>query len=367
MARPPPSHAARGLAAAASTDELPLSARQIERWRQEELIDASHRVWPGRGKGSRSQYPPTAIEQAQAVARLVREGLRLQDIPLVLFARREPVRGQALRRSFVAYLTEVTAWLMQHTDDGDRFTAAETTALRVVKAMLARPRGRAWRRGLRSRPTPEDTGPETADSLLVSVLTNVLLVALTGEAASDEGLAEVLDAAGAQSLLNDAFAGIGPITLDLDLAPIGPVLERCSLDSLQRIAETAPLRVLDETRDFLADSRQFATDFTAVMRAANLPGAFGFAELAGHLSDIGIALTALVVIAARDILGDDLDAHHAMCRQEGPRFAALHRLIVAVPEAANLPTGVGPEVMAKINDYFAANPADRIAILGDDA
>jgi hypothetical protein len=360
MPRRPPSKAAVALAAAASTDELPIYPRQIERWRQEGLIAESHRVWLGRGRGSRSEYPAIAVDQARAVRRLVHDGVTLRDMPLALFARAGPVTEQALRRRFVSLLDHAEATIKDQPGGSDDFTAAEAMAQGALPSVRATERGRTWRTRLSGSPEP-------ADSILQSVLTNLGLIALTGQATADDALAEVVDAAGGQAVLNDTFAGIGPIATSLDLTAVERALSQLTLDSLRTTAAKAGLDALENARDTVVDVRAFAIDFTAVLAAAGVQGAFGFSELARQMSDVDIALLALGLEACRETLSEELAGLRQLCHDEGRRFSALHRLTEAIPEAVTLPLGVSPDVMSRIDAYFATNPVDGLAIYGEES
>lgn len=80
-----------------------ISERQLERWRKADLLPRSKRIPMESGKGTRSIYPPAAIEQLRALCRLhFRHGpeRRLDALRLALWWEGFPVPLPALKRTF---------------------------------------------------------------------------------------------------------------------------------------------------------------------------------------------------------------------------------------------------------------------------
>src|SRR5262245_43765035 len=75
-------------AAAARRARLPISARQVKRWRGRGLIGSPKREWPGYAQGSRSSaddYPAGTVERVATIAKWTTQGVSLNDIAVLLF------------------------------------------------------------------------------------------------------------------------------------------------------------------------------------------------------------------------------------------------------------------------------------------
>src|SRR5437870_5603759 len=137
-----PSATDRGLAAAAAElAGIPVSDRQVKRWRGDGLIATPGRSWPGYAQGSQSSlesYPPGTIERIAAIARWAKEGVGLNDIAILLFVEGEsyPMSLDRVRSGCAALAASVlNASVWRHSGSAETPTErAELAAAHVMKA-----------------------------------------------------------------------------------------------------------------------------------------------------------------------------------------------------------------------------------------
>jgi hypothetical protein len=206
------------------------SPRRLEDWRRVGLIPRGRRHSLGRGRGTEVVYPDDMADRCRRVAERMRRGQPWQMVALSLFASGADLPEETIRTAYRWALTVETP------SDGDELEAGE----RFVGQLLSTAAGRRLQALMaahlkRSGAIPNE--PPTAAAR--SVLTNLLVIHLGGEVASDEAMVELL-------------AGMGlPIT---ELAPerqaeaarlMDSVMSAFSAHELAAVAATAPL---DELR-----------------------------------------------------------------------------------------------------------------------
>jgi DNA-binding transcriptional MerR regulator len=244
------SEAVADLAADASALGVPVSARQIERWRQLGLIPKPQQRALGRGRGSVSAYPGYVAAQAAEIARLLRTRNRLDDVAMLLFCRGYEVDETALKRAYVAHLELVRRRILRRSKSKDTLTIAEAATRTLLRAMRGDARLAEWRARLRGRDEP-------ASSILESALTNFMHVLLVGQPASEGGLREFLDAGGltaaAAQLASEGddplpFAEIAEMLAKLDLGEYSKLVERYTVAELRAAEQTVTRLVEFATR-----------------------------------------------------------------------------------------------------------------------
>ncbi len=102
MPRTAPSPADQELTGYAAGQDAVVTARKLERWRGQGLLEPNQRRYLGRGKGSASVPPPGAHELVVWLARNARPGRRPRDLALLAFAAGHPVPEATVRAAFTA-------------------------------------------------------------------------------------------------------------------------------------------------------------------------------------------------------------------------------------------------------------------------
>ncbi|MER3390236.1 MAG: hypothetical protein RJQ01_09405 [Microcella sp.] len=289
-----PSAAASALIEACAEAGEVVSARQIERWRQLDLLPRPARRGLGRGKGSASAYPVEATELATAIASRIRAGERLDFMGLLLFVERLPVPEAGIRRALTELIREMGGRLAADDGSEDHFARAEDTATRTRRDLVRRPHWRERRRRLRGL-------PETADSVFGSVITNLGRIVL-GDQPPGEALGEIARAFG-YSTTQRPPGGDGA---QIDLRVFDEHLGSLTLDGLSRAARTIPLPRLVAARDCVlafSGPPDEPADITALLCTA--------VREAGYLAPVQVSKDQIVIgISALTLahLGQDLPA-----------------------------------------------------------
>jgi len=114
------SRAVRGLAAAATRCGIQVSPREIERWRQRQLVPQPERTYPGHG--SLAIYPDGAAKQVAEVAKLLDSGWKLDDVAVGLFVRGYDLDEETVKLAFKAHAERARRLLTRRAPDGDTLT-----------------------------------------------------------------------------------------------------------------------------------------------------------------------------------------------------------------------------------------------------
>lgn len=107
MPRTGPSSADQELIGYASERNAAATARKLERWRGQGLLEPNQRSFPGRGKGSTSVPPSGAHELVVWLARNARPGRRPGDLALLAFAAGHAVPEATVRAAFAAAIKTI--------------------------------------------------------------------------------------------------------------------------------------------------------------------------------------------------------------------------------------------------------------------
>jgi len=311
-----------------------VSPWQVERWRQAGLIPPATRRSLGRGAGSTAEYPIAAVEQAKAVATLVRRRQPLSSVAPVLFIRGYPVDVQVLRRAYGQWLDRIESWLGTADSDEGKFVLAERGAHQLLKHSLRTRRGRRLRR--RAREVGEDP-----NQVAVSAYTNLLIILQGGEPPVD-AIAEMLDVAGAGAVFRDQIPGAGPIAPGVDEALL-KVLRQANLATLRRLVREASLEDFLWAREVLLIVAPFARAFAAIAQTAfRLPDAFGFTELGEVANDESMLANAIPMLLVIRQVADSEEARrlYALMRDHLDYYRASAAFLESLPTAVRqgLPT-----------------------------
>ena len=205
------------------------SPRRLEDWRRVGLVPAGRRRSLGRGRGTEVIYPADMAERCRQVAKRMRRGQPWQLVAFSLFADGVELPEETIR---AAYRWALRIEVPGESDELDMAECGvgqllSTVAGRRLEALLA---AQVKRSGVAQEEPPR--------AVARSVLTNLFLVQLGGEVASDEAMIEML-------------AGMG-----LPIAELPPnervqvaqfmdaVLGAFSFDELADVAEGAPVEEL---------------------------------------------------------------------------------------------------------------------------
>ena len=230
MARPAsPARATKALIAELRAHGVDCSPRRLEDWRRIGLIPRGRRHSLGRGRGTEVVYPDDMADRCRRVAERMRRGQPWQMVALSLFATGAHLPEETIRAAYRWALTVETP------SDGDELDAAE----HLVGQLLSTAAGRRLQALVAAHVKRSEAAPnEPPTSVARSVLTNLFVIHLGGEVASDEAMVELL-------------AGMGlPIT---ELAPdqqveaarlMDSVMSAFSAHELATVAATAPIEEL---------------------------------------------------------------------------------------------------------------------------
>ena len=206
------------------------SPRRLEDWRRVGLVPAGRRRSLGRGRGTEVVYPVDMAERCRQVAERMRRGQPWQWVAFSLFADGVELPEETIRTAYRwALRIEVPG-------DSDELDVAErglaqllsTVAGRRLEALVA---AQVKRSGVAQGERPR--------AVARSVLTNLFLVQLGGEVASDEAMIEMLAGMGLP------IAELPPDERVWAARFMDAMLGAFSFDELAAVAERAPV---DELR-----------------------------------------------------------------------------------------------------------------------
>jgi hypothetical protein len=102
-----PTEADKQLIAELADRGLHAAPAQFQRWRKAGLLDPPERPGAGRGKGRPSVcYPPSAVEQATAILKLLDRWVPLKEMALAMFLDRVPVSEASVREAIQYILVD---------------------------------------------------------------------------------------------------------------------------------------------------------------------------------------------------------------------------------------------------------------------
>lgn len=347
--------------ARARTPREQTSPRKIERWVEEELHPGLDRSWPG-GGGSTSSYEDALVELTVEVARAVADSDSLDEAALILRIRGVPIPDQRFRAAYAAQMERVERELDRLAPFGRPDEIAEAFAVQLAKR--SSPLAKKWRRRLRARRersrrerlrsehgtkvglpttalTPPRDGEDPVRSLLQGAAYNAVIILLTGKPASDEGLAELLDANGVMALTRDHLPGSPPPISEPFQLPSDVV----AASKMGGFVDLLNAMNADELELACADVRlwrDFARAFARyARRVLGFPDAFGLGPL-GDLSDITFAYAVPITGWLRTAFPQQAGSYMPFLAAHVARYEAANELLDQVPE--HLHSSFGPSV-----------------------
>ena len=240
-----PSRADQELIGESALAGAAVSPRQLKRWRLTGLVPSPTRQGLGRGRGSCSSYPPGTVELVVALAKLPRRSRAVAPATLSLFALGLSVDEAALRHAHSEWAARTLEKMQRAARSRDPLDLAEAAAKRTLRPFTRTGLGRQYLRRLRGRDEP-------ARAVLLSAVTALTSVVISGVPSSPEAFGEYLDAMGASQALEAAGVPRDQAAHAF-LADAGATeaLGALSLGSLSAVYSTAPLGELAEARDAL--------------------------------------------------------------------------------------------------------------------
>ena len=335
----------------ARTESEKASPRQIERWIDAGLLPRLTRRWPG-GGGSESLYPPEMVELVMQAARAVSESSSFDEVALLLFVRGATMDEKRLRLAYAHRIDAVISALEQLGASSDPGDIGE--ALAVLFTKRTSELGKQWRRRLRARrdrlrrerlrrereeragrlpPTFEEAPAdrEPVAGLLQSAIHNAVVVMLTGEPASADGMLEFFDASGVTAVARDHLPGESSPDSTLIPPALPSYFELLHLAELKRRMAGVSIEQLKLARADLLLFRSFAQAFAEfVRRVMNMPEAYGFTALA-EVSDTALAYALPAMVWLRMELPNGVDTLNRLMDAKLEGFRAANRILDQLP------------------------------------
>jgi hypothetical protein len=160
-----------------------VTARQLEDWVRHGLIPRPHRQSLGRGRGTRTIYPPDMAEKCIQVASLMRRGRPWQYVALVLFAQGNDIPDTKIHNAYR------WACYVEAPQDTDELSIAETAVLKIAETRAGKQLLKSLAFNVKNSGQFRDESPE---AIAKSVLTNMLLVPYGGAFVTNDALKEYL-------------------------------------------------------------------------------------------------------------------------------------------------------------------------------
>jgi hypothetical protein len=229
-----PAEATKALVTELRASGVTCSARRLEDWARVGLVPRGRRRSLGRGRGTEVVYPPEMAQKCRLVAQRMRRGQPWQVVALSLFAGGVELPDETVR---VAYRW---AFTVQTSAEDDELAVAERGAEQFLHTAAGQRLGAVIAAHIKRSGVAAGESPQ---AVARSVLTNIFLVSVGGEPASDDAVIEVL-------------TGMGLPVLDLEPEQrievtrfVEAAVRSFCFEELGKIADQAPM---DELRGALA-------------------------------------------------------------------------------------------------------------------
>ena len=269
----PASRAAKKLSADLHAAGIKVSPRQIERWRQAGLIEATDRSWIP-CEGSEAEYGPQAFEQARGVKHLVDDGLTLEQIAVVQFVRRRYVTTSALKHAIHQQLIETLGPGINAKYWTEAEPIAEERAAHIARRLARESEAKSLRQQLHR--LGRQAG-ERINQAVARVIAGALMPYLAGEPRTRRELTALLKALG----LSIEHLSMDEIVANLRLLRI---------EALSQELQVASRDELEQARD----------DYVAISQWA---ARIGYRILAPPSDEYRIAIRLLAMLTLRKRFG----------------------------------------------------------------
>lgn len=280
------------LAADASTPDLPVSPREVERWRQKGLVPQPQRTFGG--GGSESVYPEWAARQVAEIAGLLQAGWRLDEVAVPLFLRGYEVGEETVRSAFKSHAEHARHLIARRSNAPDTVTVAEAATKTLLRSLRGTPELTAWRE--RVSELAKSLG-EPPTAIVESALMNLVHLLLTGEPITEEGFAELRVASGLQGLVSHMSVALGE---DISADELNDVLTKLDLSEYVRLVDQFTLVEFMNARAAIVELTRFALPMAKVVASQleiEIPDGFDsiVAGMVESTSTFGLPLVAWVL------------------------------------------------------------------------
>lgn len=326
------SDAVIALAEAASTPDLPVSPREIERWRQAGLLPAPQRGYPGRG--STSSYPDEAIRQAREIARLLKGGERLSEIAVPLFSSGYRLEEAVVKAAFKSAASRLEHVIRRRKPGAGAIDTAEAAADTLLRSLRGDPQLAEWRDRVRDR-------EDSTAAILHSVVVNLIHILLTGRPASEDGLQEFYDAAGISAMVEGMSVAFGE---EVGVSDLDVLLPKFQLAEYRRLVDQFSLDELTAAGSVVNELAGVAPTMLRLVAAA-----YGFSipphineRIAGFVETtvgFGLPIAASLLRERQDGLAEILET----VRANRPQIDASAVLLELMPPEYHHYLGPGGE------------------------
>jgi hypothetical protein len=337
----------------AAAAQLEITPRQLERWRQADVIPRAARSWPGRGSVSR--YAADELDSILSVARVTREGTKVKDAPIRAFRDGLPIAETVLRQALVRKLQASASVVPSGLIDTTSFGVAEAIASTSVDDLAATPTGRRATRRLR-RAFPD----ENAHGILRGAIAEIVHVERAGIPASEDGFSEALTALGLDRMTQVLTPQIGSLAPEVAAPDIARNAAALSTENLLQIAREASIPEILQGFDDLRRICPFLRLLAYAARAGSgQRDALGLGEIEAVSDDD--PRTALLMVHLRRSLGHSFEDVLRLSDDRRPRLEALHLLVNEVPEAAKYlfsAGGLDETTSRQVGDFARRHPSE---------
>ena len=255
----------------------PVTARQIERWREEGVLRPPERRGRGQHLGSMSFYPDDAVPHAIEIARQLKSHSRLDDSALVVFLHGFDVKERAVRRAYASAFDRVQQ-AFRLAEGEDAWDAAHRLSGRLSRQSSRSPTAQTWRHNLKEAESAERFQP---------VLHDMILFALGGAEDGDALSEEVFEATGTGDLRRSMS--------DEERERTDELTRLLTVDRLRAAIEGAPFSEIKDARDNIATILQLTSETPRPnaewsMAVVGIPGILVAGTLIGSGLAAGFAL-----------------------------------------------------------------------------
>lgn len=300
-----------------------LSAKQFERWRDEDYLRPLHREWKGRN-GSGSWWDDDLLAEALALASAKGKKTPLYEAALTVFAAGGPIGEIAVKRAYQQALDATERYLRDECEADDPEEVARTVAPTMVKRLLRTKDGTRWKRRLTA------AGKDPLESLK-RMCEAMVSVALGGPVPAQGAIEDFLDASGLAGAEHESFGGIGPWAKGLSREPLGDGLRRFSIPEQRARIERASFDDLCRARDSMRQIVELVSAVAPVVKeTAQTPNALGFAEFTYLEMDKQLPLLVPAVLVFED-MGLNVKRVVLLAKKFVPLYRAIRPLVQSMP------------------------------------
>lgn len=338
-----PSRAEQQLSRAVSARVgVPITARQIERWRDAGYVRPLERARPGRGNGSSSWVTPRLVDEVGAFASALhaRKRRRLDEAALAVFAECGPIGEQAVRRAYQSQLDRLERSIRALSTTPESSASAWEAAPRIVAAFLRTGDGRRWRARLDGR-------AERPEQILERMFAGIVMALLGDSAPPEQSIEDFLDASGLAAATRERVGPLGPLVERISIARVQEMLIHFNLPALQERIDRTPFTELERARGEARELAAFLNEVAPTLKeTTGLQEAFGIGEAAYVDLDESVPLLAVGMLVFEE-MRLPVARLVELSRRWLPVYAGIRRVASTLPRAYR--RYLGPDGVSELN------------------